>query len=316
MTSVCRRRSVGSKRAPKSSVNSVCSVREKTHQRERKTSPHTFPIFFFSQRNTDERNTQHLTETLSQPISQNVTANLSWKASVNSVCRRRSVGSKRAPKSSVNSVCSVREKSPQRVTCVSSRNEGAFYFSQIYTDEQNTQYSTETLSQPISQNLTATFSYNVLWILYAGGLLWGQNCAQKVLLNLWVLWEKEIPFVREGTLQRLSWLLSHPEGAFFFSQKNTDEQNTQHSTETLSQPISQNLTATFSYNVLWILYAGGLLWGQNCAQKVLLNLWVLWEKMISSVRENFPTTLVSSPIGVTSHITPLPAGATLSTHLF
>ena len=34
------------------------------------------------------------------------------------------------------------------------------------------------------------------------------------------------------------------EGAFFFSQKNTDEQNTQRSTETLSQPISQNVTAT------------------------------------------------------------------------
>jgi len=31
---------------------------------------------------------------------------------------------------------------------------------------------------------------------------------------------------------------------YFFSQKNTEEQNTQHSTETLSQPISQNLTAT------------------------------------------------------------------------
>jgi len=32
-------------------------------------------------------------------------------------------------------------------------------------------------------------------------------------------------------------------GPFFFSQKNTDEQNTQHLTETLSQPISQNVTA-------------------------------------------------------------------------
>ncbi len=40
------------------------------------------------------------------------------------------------------------------------------------------------------------------------------------------------------------------EGVYFFSQNNTEEQNTQHSTETLSQPISQNLTATFSYNVL------------------------------------------------------------------
>ena len=36
------------------------------------------------------------------------------------------------------------------------------------------------------------------------------------------------------------------EVAFFLSQKSTDEQNTQHSTETLSQPISQNLTTTFS----------------------------------------------------------------------
>ena len=37
---------------------------------------------------------------------------------------------------------------------------------------------------------------------------------------------------------------------FFLSQKNTEEQNTQGFTETLSQPITQNLTATFSYNVL------------------------------------------------------------------
>ena len=50
--------------------------------------------FFLSQIYTDEQNTQRPTETLSQPISQSVTANLSWKASVNSVCRRRSVGSK------------------------------------------------------------------------------------------------------------------------------------------------------------------------------------------------------------------------------
>ena len=55
----------------------------------------------------------------------------------------------------------------------------AFFFSQIYTDEQNTQHSTETLSQPISQSVTATFSYNVLWYLYAGGLLWDRNSAQK-----------------------------------------------------------------------------------------------------------------------------------------
>ena len=76
------------------------------------------------------------------------------EASVNSVCRRRSVGSKCAPKTSVTSVCSVRERTTQRVTRLSSHSEGAFYFSQIYTEEQNTQRLTETLSQPISQNST------------------------------------------------------------------------------------------------------------------------------------------------------------------
>ena len=152
MISVCRRPSVGSKRAPKRSVNSVRSVREKT--------PHCeYPTIFLSQKNTDEQNTQHSTETLSQPISQSVTANVSWKASVNSVCRRPSVCSKRAPKGSVNSVRSVRERTTQRVTCVSSLREGVFYFSQKNTDEQNAQTFTETLSQPITQSVTANVSW-------------------------------------------------------------------------------------------------------------------------------------------------------------
>ena len=102
MISVCRRRSVGSKRWWKSSVRSVCSVRERT--------PHARLHYFFSQKNTDEQNTQRPTETLSQPITQSVTANVSWKASVISVCRRRSVGSKRWWKGSVISVYSVRER--------------------------------------------------------------------------------------------------------------------------------------------------------------------------------------------------------------
>ena len=94
--------------------------------------------------------------------------------------------------SSVKSVCSVREKPPQQVVCVLSHRVGAYYFSQKDTEEQNTQHSTETLSQPISQNLTAIFSYNVLWILYAGGVLWVRNVGWNVLLNLWVLWEKNL----------------------------------------------------------------------------------------------------------------------------
>ena len=72
------------------------------------------------------------------------------------------MGSKRAQKCSVNSVASVRDKTSQRVVCVTSHSEGAFYFSQKNTEEQSTQTFTETLSQPISQNLTATFSSNAL----------------------------------------------------------------------------------------------------------------------------------------------------------
>ena len=62
--------------------------------------------------------------------------------------------------------------------------------------------------------------------------------------------EASVSSVREKTPQQLSWFLSHREGAYFLSQKSTDEQNTQQFTETLSQPITQSVTATFSYNVL------------------------------------------------------------------
>ena len=74
-------------------------------------------------------------------------------------------------KGPVKSVSSVREKTPQRVVCVLYHTVGAFYFSQKYTEEQNTKGFTETLSQPISQNLTANFGSNALCTLYAGGLL-------------------------------------------------------------------------------------------------------------------------------------------------
>ena len=44
---------------------------------ERKNSPASLKKFFLSQKNTEEQNTQHFTETLSQPITQSVTANVS-----------------------------------------------------------------------------------------------------------------------------------------------------------------------------------------------------------------------------------------------
>ena len=61
---------MGSKGAPKRSVKSVSSVRENI-------PTDNFPMLFFSQKNTEEKNTQHSTETLSQPISQNLTTTFS-----------------------------------------------------------------------------------------------------------------------------------------------------------------------------------------------------------------------------------------------
>ena len=61
---------------------------------------------------------------------------------------------------------------------------------------------------------------------------------------------KSVSSVREKAPQQLSSVLSLTVGAFYFSQKNTDEQNTQRATETLSQPITQNVTANISSNVL------------------------------------------------------------------
>ena len=97
-------------------------------------------------------------------------------------------------KGSVRSVSSVREKPTQQAVYVLYHTVGAFYFSKIYTDEQNTQRPTETLSQPISQNVTATFSYNALWYLYAGGVLWVRNSAQ-------ICSVKSVSSVREKTPQ-------------------------------------------------------------------------------------------------------------------
>ena len=201
---------------------------------------------------------------------------------MNSVCRRRSVGSNCAQKCSVNSVCSVREKN---ILC--ERRNFPRHFSNVLfltenTEEQNTQGPTETLSQPITQNVTATFSSNALWTLYAEGPLWARNVRQKPPWTLCALWEKTYP---------------HTPTMFFFSQNNTEEQNTQQLTETLSQPISQNLTATFSYNVLWYLYAEGVLWVRNVGWKDLLNLWVLWEKKLPSVKKNSLSPLHVSQLG-------------------
>jgi len=88
-------------------------------------------MFYFSQKNTEEQNTQRPTETLSQPISQNVTANLSWKASVRSVCRRRSVGSKQCAKR-VCQICEICERKTLYEVCKQPNRGNLTYYSPPY----------------------------------------------------------------------------------------------------------------------------------------------------------------------------------------
>gem|GEM_PF-2232978 len=63
---------------PLSCVLEMCAknLRELCALCERKISPRLSSVFFFSQKNTEEQNTQSFTETLSQPITQNLTANI------------------------------------------------------------------------------------------------------------------------------------------------------------------------------------------------------------------------------------------------
>ena len=57
---------------------------------------------------------------------------------------------------------------------------------------------------------------------------------------------RSVSSVREKSPHRAVCVSSHRVGAFYFSQNNTDEQNTQSFTETLSQPNSQSVTANRS----------------------------------------------------------------------
>ena len=143
-------------------------------------------MFFFSQKNTEEENTQHSTETLSQPISKSVIANLSWKASVNSVCRRRSVGSKLFA-IMLCSLCVLCERKTYPHTPT------MFFFSQNNTEEQNTQRPTETLSQPISQSVTANLSWKASVNSVCRRPSVGSKRAPKAPWTLCALWEKKLP---------------------------------------------------------------------------------------------------------------------------
>ena len=95
-----------------------------------------------------------------------------------------------------------------------------------------------------------------LWILYAGGVLWVRNVGWNVLLNLWVLWEKEISFVKEKT----------PHAPH-------------------KQPNRGNLTYHAPPCGGGVGGGATILCARNVRQKAQWTLCALWEKNLLSVRE-------------------------------
>ena len=88
-----------------------------------------------------------------------------------------------------------------------------------------------------------------------------------------------------------TWLVCYlSRRTFFLSQKNTEEQNTQMHTETLSQPITQNLTATEASPPAPLRMERGVI--------TEIPLYVIHAFSVSS-------PFLSRPIGVTTHTTPL-----------
>ena len=228
---------------------------------EKNLSTHTPTMFFFSQNNTDEQNTQRPTETLSQPITQNLTPtfsyNVLWYLYAGGVLWVRNS----AQKGSVKSVSSVREKTPQRVLYM-------FFFSQKNTEEENTQHSTETLSQPISKSVIANLSWKASVNSVCRRRSVGSKLFAIMLCSLCVLCERKT--------------YPHTPTMFFFSQNNTEEQNTQRPTETLSQPISQSVTANLSWKASVNSVCRRPSVGSKRAPKAPWTLCALWEKKLPS----------------------------------
>ena len=130
----------------------------------------------------------------------------------------------------------------------------------------------ETLSQPMTQSVTAKDGCWVMgvrcwWIDInlspSIGVCGFSLFAERLLFNQWVLWEIIFP-------TNLLYSFSHR-----VTQKNRFHKG---GTETLSQPIAQNVTANISYNALWYLSPSiGVCGFSLFAERLLFNLWVLWE---------------------------------------
>ena len=135
-----------------------------------------------------------------------------------------------------------------------------------------------------------------LWPLYAEGVLWARNVRQKPPWTLCALWEIKLPSVL-FVCHLIEWVCS-------FSHRRTQKNRTHRVSERwwpLPRPLPRRegewsprypykkeigfvlslISIYDSFNVLWYLYAGGVLWVRNGAQKGSV-------KSVCSVREKPP----------------------------
>ena len=160
-----------------------------------------------------------------------------------------------------------------------------FFFSQNYTDEQISQRRTETLSQPMTQSLSANVkgsgpSPNPS-PAGKGRSMWGYpyRAADKRIKRSVHPHYRGISVITPlpfGGVVGGGAALSHV--LLFFSQNYTEEQKSQRRTETLSQPITQNDITKISRKALWYLSSlAGVCGFSLFAERLLFICENLWE---------------------------------------
>ena len=173
---------------------------------EKNLPTHVSNILFLTD-STDEQNTQHSTETLNQPISQNVTANR--KPHPQPLSEWRGEWSPRLPLHVLQMFSSLTPSisRPKGVTSHTNNQLAPPPSPPPKGGAWSPRYPCEVdvclvlLSYRLSCRGNLTYYAPPCGGGDGGGatILWTRNVGWKVLLNLWVLWEKEIPFVKEGT---------------------------------------------------------------------------------------------------------------------
>ena len=174
----------------------------------KEAAPPSHVLLFFSQNYTDEQISQRRTETLSQPISQSVSAIVKGSGpspNPSPAGKGRSMwgypyraADKRIERSVQPHYRGISVITPLPfgggVGGGAALSHVLLFLSQNYTEEQNSQRRTETLSQPISQNDITKISRKALWYLSSiAGVCGFSLFAERLLFICENLWEIEFP---------------------------------------------------------------------------------------------------------------------------